>query len=108
MTLSKLSARNARRQARDYLVYFVTVVMAAALLYSFNALIFSQEIATLARGMDTLPLMIGLASVVVPIDKLSILVTAAFSGLVLHEKLSRKAALGLALLTGGTLLMLKG
>ncbi len=65
MTLSKLSARNARRQARDYLVYFVTVVMAAALLYSFNALIFSQEIATLARGMDTLPLMIGLASVVV-------------------------------------------
>lgn len=50
----------------------------------------------------------GPASVVVPIDKLSILVTAAFSGLVLHEKLSRKAALGLALLTGGTLLMLKG
>lgn len=50
----------------------------------------------------------GPASVVVPIDKLSILVTVAFSGLVLHERLSRRAALGLALLTGGTLLMLRG
>ena len=49
-----------------------------------------------------------MASVVVPIDKLSILVTVAFSGLVLHEKLSGKAALGLALLTGGTLVMLRG
>lgn len=48
----------------------------------------------------------GPASVVVPIDKLSILVTVAFSGAVFHEKLSRRAALGLALLTGGTLVML--
>ena len=44
---------------------------------------------------------------VVPIDKLSILVTVAFSGLVLHERLDRRAALGLALLTGGTLMMLR-
>nr|WP_325301123.1 EamA family transporter [uncultured Oscillibacter sp.] len=50
----------------------------------------------------------GPASVVVPVDKLSILVTVVFSGLVFHEKLSRKAALGLALLTGGTLIMLRG
>lgn len=48
----------------------------------------------------------GPASVVVPIDKLSVLVTVAFSGVVFHEKLSRGAALGLALLTGGTLVML--
>ncbi len=65
MTLSELSLRNARRQARDYLVYFVTVVMAAALLYSFNALAFSQEISTLSEGMNMLPFMITLASVVV-------------------------------------------
>ena len=65
MTLSELSLRNARRQAKDYLVYFVTVVMAAALLYSFNALTFSQEIKILAEGMDTLPLTIALATVVV-------------------------------------------
>ena len=65
VTLSKLSLRNAKRQARDYLVYFVTVVMAAALLYSFNALTFSQEIKTLSKSMEMLPMMIALATVVV-------------------------------------------
>ena len=48
----------------------------------------------------------GLASVVVPIDKLSILVTIAFSYFVFKEKLSKKALLGLALIVAGTLLML--
>ena len=48
----------------------------------------------------------GPASVVVPIDKLSILISIAFSGLILHEKLSKKAAWGLALIVGGTLAML--
>ena len=48
----------------------------------------------------------GLASVVVPIDKLSIVVTIAFSWLVFHEKLSKKAMAGLLLIVAGTLLML--
>ena len=48
----------------------------------------------------------GLASVVVPIDKLSILVTIAFSYLVFHEKLTRKSAIGLVLIVVGTLLMI--
>lgn len=48
----------------------------------------------------------GLASVVVPIDKLSILVTIVFSGLVLKEKLSRKAGVGLVLILAGTGAML--
>lgn len=48
----------------------------------------------------------GLASVVVPIDKLSIVVTVVFSGLVLKEKLSRRAAVGLALILAGTGAML--
>ena len=48
----------------------------------------------------------GPASVVAPIDKLSILITILFSYLVFHEKLSKKSALGLAVLVGGTLLML--
>lgn len=65
MTLSKLSWRNAQRQARDYLVYFVTVVMAAALIYAFNGLVFSQEIAALSTQMRNLPLMIVLASLAV-------------------------------------------
>ncbi len=47
----------------------------------------------------------GLASVVVPIDKLSILVSIGFSSLVFHEKLSRKALLGLVGIVAGTLCM---
>lgn len=48
----------------------------------------------------------GLASVVVPIDKLSILVTVAFSYVVFHEKLSKKAAVGLIGIVSGTFVML--
>ena len=47
----------------------------------------------------------GTVSIVVPIDKLSIIVSIAFSYLVFGEKLSKKALLGLALMVGGTLLM---
>lgn len=48
----------------------------------------------------------GPASVVVPIDKLSILVTVAFSFFVFHEKLSKKSAVGLLMIVVGTLAML--
>ena len=48
----------------------------------------------------------GQASVVVPIDKLSILVTIAFSYIVLGERLTKKSFCGLALLVCGTLLLL--
>ena len=48
----------------------------------------------------------GPTSVVVPIDKLSILVTVLFSYLVFHEKLTEKSGLGLASIVAGTLLML--
>lgn len=47
----------------------------------------------------------GVVSVVVPIDKLSILVSIAFSYFVFHETLSRKALAGLILMVAGTLLM---
>ena len=47
----------------------------------------------------------GPASVVVAVDKLSILVTIAFSWIVFHEKLTKKAALGVACMTVGTLLL---
>ncbi len=48
----------------------------------------------------------GLASVVVPVDKLSILVTIAFSYVVFRERLSKKSAVGLAAIVAGTLIML--
>jgi transporter family protein len=48
----------------------------------------------------------GPASLVAPIDKLSIVFTVGFSAVVLHERLTRRAAVGLLLIVAGTLLML--
>lgn len=47
----------------------------------------------------------GVVSVVVPIDKMSLLPTVIFSYFVLKEKLSKKAAIGLALMLAGTVVM---
>lgn len=47
----------------------------------------------------------GVVSVVVPIDKMSVLLTVGFSYFVLGEKLSKKAAAGLGLMAAGTLVM---
>lgn len=48
----------------------------------------------------------GPASLVVPIDKLSIVVSIAFSRIVFHEKLTSRALAGLLLIVGGTMMML--
>lgn len=47
----------------------------------------------------------GIVSVVVPIDKMSLLVTVIFSYFAFHEKLSKKALFGLILMLAGTLAM---
>lgn len=47
----------------------------------------------------------GPVSAVVPIDRLSILVTMAFSALVLHERMGRRELAGLALMVAGTLVV---
>lgn len=47
----------------------------------------------------------GPASVVVPVDKLSILVTIVFSRAVFGERLTRRGAVGLALIVVGTLIV---
>ena len=46
-----------------------------------------------------------MVSVVVPIDKMSILVSVGFSRVFLGERLSRRAALGLGLMAAGALAM---
>ena len=51
-------------------------------------------------------LQLGTASLVAPIDKLGILVPVLFSYIVFHERLSRQALTGLAVLVAGTLVML--
>lgn len=48
----------------------------------------------------------GPASIVVPIDKLSILVTVAFSYIVFNEKLNKKSTIGLIMIVVGTLSLL--
>ena len=50
----------------------------------------------------------GIVSVVVPIDKLSIIVSVVFSYFVFKERLSKKALLGLLLMVVGTLIMAIG
>ena len=50
----------------------------------------------------------GIVSVVVPIDKMSILISVIFSYFVFKEKLSVKAFIGLALMLAGTLIMALG
>ena len=64
----------------------------------------------LATGLSWLcyyrALQLGPVSVVVPIDKLSILVTVAFSFFVLREKLNKKPLAGLAMIVAGTLSLL--
>ena len=69
-----------------------------------------QILSGLSTGISWLcyikALQTGPASVVVPIDKLSILVTIAFSYIVFHEKLSLKSGTGLLLIVVGTLALL--
>lgn len=65
VTLSKLSQRNAKRQARDYLVYFITIILAAALIYAFNGLVSSSEVTALSATMAGMPFVIVFASIIV-------------------------------------------
>ncbi|MBR5225688.1 MAG: EamA family transporter [Clostridia bacterium] len=50
-------------------------------------------------------LQIGEASKVVPIDKLSIVITMVLAAVILHEQFTLKSILGCGLIAGGTLLM---
>ena len=64
---------------------------------------------TLATGGSWLcyykALQIGEASKVVPIDKLSVVITLILAFLILHEKFTMKSAIGAILITVGTLVM---
>ena len=50
-------------------------------------------------------LQMGEASRVVPIDKLSVVITLALAFIILHEQFTWKSAVGSALITAGTLFM---
>lgn len=74
------------------------------IIYAIGSAFFAGITAILAKcGIRALK--DGPASVVVPIDKLSIFVTIAFSWIVFHEKLTKKSALGVVCITIGTILL---
>ena len=50
--LGKLSFRNAKRQARDYVIYFITVIISVALMFSFNSIAVSNDIKELSTYME--------------------------------------------------------
>ena len=49
--LGKLSVRNAKRQAKDYIIYFITVIISVALMFSFNSIAVSKDISELSIYM---------------------------------------------------------
>lgn len=50
--LGKLSFRNAKRQAKDYCIYFITVIISVALMFSFNSIATSNDISELSSYME--------------------------------------------------------
>lgn len=50
--LGKLSLRNAKRQARDYIIYFITVVISVSLMFAFNLIASSGDIRELSSYME--------------------------------------------------------
>lgn len=62
---SKLAFRNIRRSLRDYIIYFVTLTLTAALMYSFLALGFSPDILAMTENMSMLTSGILMLSVLV-------------------------------------------
>lgn len=62
--LRELSVRNARRQFKDYSLYFITLACTVAFMYAFNALIFSDSVRALS-SMEILPYLIVSASLLI-------------------------------------------
>lgn len=50
--LGKLSFGNAKRQAKDYCIYFITVIISVALMFSFNSIATSNDISELSSYME--------------------------------------------------------
>ena len=60
--LNKLAFRNAKRSIRDYLVYLLTMVAVAAMMFAFNSLIFSKDIQNMCSEAMALGAMLGICT----------------------------------------------
>lgn len=64
--LFRLSLRNAKRQASEYLIYFITLVLVAMTIYAFNGLVDSKEIRELSDTLQVMPaVIIGTTAIIV-------------------------------------------
>lgn len=62
--LKQLSIRNAKRQAREYMIYFITITCTVSFMYGFNALIFSDTVSSLPE-LEILFYMIIMISILI-------------------------------------------
>lgn len=60
--LNKLAFRNAKRSAKDYIVYLITMTMMAAMMFAFDSMMFSEDILSMCQEAGILAAMLGLAS----------------------------------------------
>lgn len=60
---TKLSVRNAKRSAKDYLIYMLTMVIITAFMYAFNSLIFQNQLADYFEMAPLMETMIGFVTV---------------------------------------------
>lgn len=60
--LGKLAFRNVKRSAKDYLVYLLTMTFVTALMFSFNTLLFSEQLKTNQDSAGIMEILIGLAT----------------------------------------------
>ena len=52
--LTKLAARNVKRQIGNYLIYFITVSLTVALMFAINNVIFEEQLLARANNNDEL------------------------------------------------------
>ena len=63
--LGKLSFRNAKRQALNYIIYFITVTISIGLIFSFNFLAFSKDVSELSNQMEYFKQVIVILSIII-------------------------------------------
>ena len=60
--MCKLALRNVSRMAKDYVVYFITMAVITALMFSFNTLLFSKDVQNMFDMYAMMGIMIGIAT----------------------------------------------
>ncbi len=91
----KLAYRNMKRSARDYLVYLLTMTLISALMYTFNSLLFQNDLKKYWDSEEMMEVMVALATVFI------ILVTAWLIGYMVRFMMEKRSGeFGIYLLLG--------